>query len=45
MEIQKQFWIDVPYIPLGTVYNPTVYNRKITGLRMGFPQFYDVHPA
>ncbi len=45
VEIQKQFWIDVPYIPLGTVYNPTVYNRKITGLRMGFPQFYDVHPA
>ena len=45
IEIQKQFWIDVPYIPLGTIYQPTVYNRKITGVRSGFPQFYNVRPA
>ena len=44
-EIQKQAWIDVPYIPLGTIYQPTVYNRKITGVRSGFPQFYNVRPA
>ena len=45
VEIQKQFWIDVPYIPLGTIYQPAVYNRKITGVRSGFPQFYNVRPA
>ncbi len=45
IEIQRQFWIDVPYLPLGTVYAPTVYHRKITGIRLGFPQFYDVRPV
>ncbi len=45
IEIQKRFWIDVPYIPLGVFYGPTVYARKLTGIRHGFCQFYDVRPA
>jgi peptide/nickel transport system substrate-binding protein len=44
-EIQRQVWIDVPYIPLGPFYGPTAHNRHITGVRGGFPQFYDVRPA
>jgi peptide/nickel transport system substrate-binding protein len=45
IELQKQFWIDVPYIPLGALYSPIVYSPKLTGIRSGFPQFYDVRPA
>ena len=45
IEIQKQFWVDVPYIPLGVFYGPTVYDRKLTGVRQGFCQFYDVRSA
>ena len=43
-EIQKQFFADVPYIPLGAYYEKTAY-RGLTGLRSGFAQFYDVKPA
>jgi len=42
-EIQKQFFIDVPYIPLGAYYEKTAY-RGIAGMRIGFAQFYDVRP-
>lgn len=42
-EIQKQFFIDVPYIPLGAYYEKTAY-RGIGGMRIGFAQFYDVRP-
>jgi peptide/nickel transport system substrate-binding protein len=45
IELQKQFWIDVPYLPLGVYYSPTVYDRKLSGIRSGFPQFYDVRAA
>ena len=44
-ELQTQFWQDVPYIPLGTYYSSIAYDRKLTGIRGGFPQFYDVRPA
>ncbi|ONG57019.1 ABC transporter substrate-binding protein [Pseudoroseomonas deserti] len=40
--IQRQFWEDVPYLPLGVYYQPTIFSRRLTGLRSGFPQFYDV---
>lgn len=43
-EIQKQFFVDVPYIPLGAYYEKTAY-RGLTGMRIGFAQFYDVKPA
>ena len=41
-EIQRQFWTDVPYIPLGVTYFPSAWHKSITGARMGFPQFYDI---
>jgi len=41
-ELQRQFWVDVPYIPLGAYYSSIAYNRKLSGIRSGFPQFYDV---
>ena len=43
-EIQRQFFVDVPYLPLGAYYESTAY-RGLTGVRSGFPQFYDVRPA
>jgi peptide/nickel transport system substrate-binding protein len=45
IELQTQFWIDVPYIPLGVLYTPTAYYRRLSGVRSGFPQFYDVSMA
>ncbi len=41
-QIQVQFWQDVPYIPLGVFYQPTAYDKSLTGMRMGFPQFYNL---
>lgn len=40
--LQAQVWIDVPYIPLGAYYSSIAYDRKLSGIRGGFPQFYDV---
>ncbi len=42
VEIEKQFWIDAPYIPLGCMYGPTAYSTGLTGVREGFIQLYDV---
>jgi peptide/nickel transport system substrate-binding protein len=44
-QIQLQFWQDVPYIPLGAFYQPTAYDRTLKGVRMGFPQFYNITRA
>lgn len=41
-QIQRQFWQDVPYIPLGVFYQPTAYDKTLKGVRSGFPQFYNV---
>ena len=44
-QIQLQFWQDVPYIPLGCIYFPMVWRKGLAGMRIGFPQFYDLHWA
>ena len=44
-EIQRQFWVDVPYIPLGVSYLPSAWHKSYSGVRMGFPQFYDITKA
>jgi peptide/nickel transport system substrate-binding protein len=44
-QIQLQFWQDVPYIPLGCLYFPTAWRKGLVGMRIGHPQFYDVHWA
>ena len=43
--LQLQFWQDVPYLPLGALYPTTAYRRGVTGMRSGFPQFYDIELA
>ena len=40
-EIQRQFFLDVPYLPLGAYYEATA-TRRLKGVRSGFVQFYDV---
>ena len=44
-DIQRQFWRDVPYIPLGVTYFPSAWHKSLTGVRTGFPQFYDIRRA
>jgi peptide/nickel transport system substrate-binding protein len=44
-DIQRQVWIDVPYIPLGRFFQPTAYRRGMTRPQPGFPVFYGVRPA
>ena len=41
-EIERQFWIDVPYVPLGAVALPTAYSSTLTKPRSGFLQGYDI---
>ena len=43
--LQLQFWRDVPYLPLGVEYATTAYRNGVSGMRSGFPQFYDVKLA
>ncbi len=40
--LQLQFWQDAPYLPLGVEYATTAFRRGVTGMRSGFPQFYDI---
>jgi len=41
-EIQKQVFIDVPYIPLGQYYLPVAFKKYVTGVLTGFPIFWNV---
>ena len=40
--IQRQVWIDVPYIPGGRWRHPTAYRTGITGILRGMPLFHNV---
>jgi len=40
--LQLQAFKDVPFIPLGVFYQPTVFNRSILDIPKGFPLFYNV---
>jgi peptide/nickel transport system substrate-binding protein len=42
VEMQKQAFIDVPYVPLGLFYQPTAYRKDITGVLKGLPLFWNV---
>ena len=33
------------YLPLGAYYPQTVFSAKLTGMRSGLPQFYDIRWA
>ncbi len=43
-EMQRVFFEDPSYIPLGAYYEATA-TRRLQGVRMGFAQFYDVRGA
>jgi peptide/nickel transport system substrate-binding protein len=42
VEMQKQWWIDVPHIPLGQWFQPTAYRSNVTNVLEGFPVFWGV---
>ena len=44
-EIQAQAFIDVPYLPLGALYNPSIYRRDVTNIVHGFPVFWNMKRA
>ena len=39
-EIQRQFWLDVPYIPLGQRFGASALNRRVLDVVRGFPLYY-----
>jgi peptide/nickel transport system substrate-binding protein len=41
-EIQLQAFIDVPYIPLGQLLQPTAVRKEIGGVMAGFPVFWNL---
>ncbi len=41
-EIQAQAMIDVPYLPLGSYYQPSAYKANLTGMLKGLVQFTGV---
>jgi ABC-type transport system substrate-binding protein len=45
VEIQKQFWQDVPYIPLGQRFGPYAFNTRVTDVPRGFLLFYGLKIA
>jgi peptide/nickel transport system substrate-binding protein len=40
--MQKQAFIDVPYVPLGVFYQPTAYRADLTGVIKGPPLFWNI---
>ena len=45
VEMQRQAFIDVPYVPLGVFYQPTAYKKELTGVLRGLPLFWNVRRA
>jgi peptide/nickel transport system substrate-binding protein len=45
IEMQRQAFIDVPYVPLGVFYQPTAYKKELTGVLRGLPLFWNVRRA
>jgi peptide/nickel transport system substrate-binding protein len=41
-DIQRQWWIDVPHIPIGQWFQPTAWRDSVTGMLDGFPVFWGV---
>jgi len=41
-DMQLQAFQDVPYVPLGLIYNPTAYSRNLADVQMGWPVFHAV---
>lgn len=41
-DIQRQWWIDVPHIPIGQWFQPTAWRKNIDGMVDGFPVFWGI---
>jgi peptide/nickel transport system substrate-binding protein len=39
-DIQRQWWIDVPHVPVGIWYQPMAWQNSIDGIPDGFPVFW-----
>jgi peptide/nickel transport system substrate-binding protein len=44
-DLQRQAFIDVPYIPTGAWMQPFAFRRNVTGILNGFPMFHNVKKA
>ena len=44
-DIQTQAMQDTPYLPLGYYAQPAAYSQKLSGIHLGFSQFYGVKKA
>jgi peptide/nickel transport system substrate-binding protein len=44
-EIQAQAFIDLPMVPIGMYYQPTVYRKSVSGVLPGFATFWNVRKA
>ncbi len=44
-EMQTVFWQDPPYAPMGMYDQPTAFNKRITDVHDGWPQFYGLKKA
>ena len=44
-DIQVQAFEDVPYLPLGMYYYPSIYRADLTGILHGFPIFWNIRRA
>jgi len=40
--IQRQWWIDVPHIPIGQWFQPTAWQSNLEGMIDGFPVFWGI---
>jgi len=41
-DIQRECWVDVPYIPMGQYLQPTAYRTNLDGVLTGFALFWNV---
>jgi peptide/nickel transport system substrate-binding protein len=44
-DLQRQAFIDVPYVPLGQILQPTAYRKNLTGVPGGSVLFWGVKRA
>ena len=44
-EMQTLFWQDPPFAPMGMYDQPTAFNKRITDVPDGWPQFYGLKKA
>lgn len=42
VQLQKEAFEDVPYVPLGQYFSPTASRKNVTGILDGFPIFWNV---